>query len=65
MHTTAFRVVALLFATLLIGGCYESSDVAIHEPGKYTGKRDPLLQADAQQRADTLAKRFQMVQTDR
>lgn len=26
-----------------LGGCLESADVTLHEPGKYQGASDPLL----------------------
>lgn len=59
------RLLAMACVTLLLGGCYENSDVTVYEPGEYKGMRDPLLQQNPEQRAETLAKRFQMVQTDR
>jgi outer membrane biogenesis lipoprotein LolB len=34
--------VFLLFASLLLTGCWESSDVKFHEPGKYLGAADSL-----------------------
>jgi hypothetical protein len=56
---------ALVLLAGLLTGCYESSDITVYEPGEYKGKRDPLLSQDPGQRAETLAKRFEMVQTDR
>ncbi len=55
--------IGMLAVTL--SGCYEAPDVTVHEPGTYKGPRDPLLATDSAARADTLAKRFEMVQTDR
>ncbi len=52
-------------ACLLLAGCYEAADVTTHEPGVYKGPQDPLLQTDADARAEVLQKRFNMVQTDR
>ena len=46
-----------------LGGCLESADVTVHEPGKYKGSVDPLLSQSS--RDDVLQKRFQLVQTDR
>lgn len=48
-----------------LAGCYESPDATAYEPGVYKGPKDPLLQADAGQRAETLKKRFELVQMDR
>jgi hypothetical protein len=56
---------ALVLLAGLLTGCYESSDVTVYEPGEYKGKSDPLLNQDSTQRAETLAKRFELVQTDR
>ncbi|MGI9335652.1 MAG: hypothetical protein ACR2RL_21105 [Gammaproteobacteria bacterium] len=46
-----------------LGGCLESADVTVHEPGKYKGSADPLL--DESSRDEVLEKRFQLVQVDR
>lgn len=57
---------AFVLALVLFSGCYESPGIAIHEPGVYKGKTDPLLakqRSDAQQQE--LKKRFELVQTDR
>jgi len=51
--------------SLGLTGCWE--EVTEHTPGVYSGKSDQLT-ADpdgASNRAETLAKRFQLVQTDR
>ena len=59
-------ITAAALATAALWGCYESTDVAFHEPGVYEGKQDPLLgklrQPEMQQQ---LVERFKMVQTDR
>lgn len=62
---TAIRLLVVLGAVASVAGCYESADVTIHEPGEYKGPTDPLLKADAAQRAATLEERFNLVQTDR
>ncbi len=43
----------LLCACLLMTGCWESSNVTLHQPGKYLGAAD-TLKTDAEQ----LQKRF-------
>lgn len=48
-----------------LAGCYESTEVTVFEPGVYKGLQDPLLQTDAQARAESLKQRFTLVQTDR
>lgn len=49
-----------------LGGCYESPDVTVYEPGVYKGKPDPLLdKLHAEKRQEQLIDRFQAVQTDR
>ena len=50
---------------LTVSGCYESPGVTVHKAGVYKGKKDPLLKSDTQGRAETLQKRFTMVQIDR
>jgi hypothetical protein len=56
----------LLTGTAALSGCYQSTDVSLHEPGEYKGKKDPLLayegSAEQQQK---LLERFKQVQTDR
>ena len=51
--------------TLGLAGCWESSDVTLHEAGKYKGGKDPLLSQQASSRVEALQKRFQLVQADR
>lgn len=49
-----------------LGGCYESPDVTVYEPGVYKGSDDPLLdKLAAEQRQEQLIERFNAVQTDR
>ena len=52
-------------AALALGGCLESPEVTVHEPGKYKGKDDPLLAQQVASREQQLQKRFQDVQVDR
>lgn len=56
----------LIVATMALGGCYESADITLHDPGVYRGGSDPLLakQASPEQKA-RLSQRFEMGQTDR
>ena len=50
----------------VLWGCYESPDIAIHEPGVYKGKLDPLLAKERQpEQKKLLVERFNEVQTDR
>jgi hypothetical protein len=56
----------LLMMAIIFWSCYESPNVAIHEPGAYKGSRDPLL---AKQRSDRqleiLRDRLSLIQLDR
>jgi len=62
-RTLAAAVVA---ASAGLSGCWESTDVTVHEPGEYKGMKDPLVESkSAAAREETLQQRFQMVQTDR
>jgi hypothetical protein len=55
-----------LAAALTLSACYEDPDVTVYEPGVYKGDRDPLLAKHATPEAkETLANRFNEVQTDR
>ena len=54
-----------LTAALALAGCWESTDVTVHEPGKYKGAKDPLLSQQASSRTESLRQRFQLVQADR
>ena len=55
-----------LAAAGLLGGCYESSEVALHQPGVYAGKpdSDAVLRPSAEAR-EALKERFRQIQTDR
>ncbi len=61
------KVVAalLVLPALALGGCWESGDVVMHEPGQYKGRPDPLARQAAAERAPSLQKRFELVQKDR
>lgn len=63
--TRLTRALAIAAATLVLSGCWESSDVTVHEPGKYKGRADPLMAQQGASRSDALNKRFQLVQMDR
>ncbi len=59
-------IFALLAAGLIaLAGCYETNEVTLHQPGKYKGPKDPLLDQQASSREEALQKRFELVQTDR
>ena len=58
-------IATVLSLTVLLGGCYESTEITNFEPGVYKGAADPLLKADSGERAQTLLNRFALVQTDR
>jgi len=59
-----FTLMLAVVAMLGLSGCWESSDVTMHEAGKYMGAKDPLATSGAS-RAEGLEKRFQLVQVDR
>ncbi len=63
------RVMFLLLCVpvvAVLGGCYESPDVTMYEPGVYKGKSDPLLdKLQSDKRQEQLVDRFQLGQTDR
>lgn len=60
-----FTMILVIVAGLGLSGCWESSDVTMHEAGKYMGAKDPLLATSGASRAEGLQKRFQLVQVDR
>ncbi len=64
MRKPLLLVIGVALATAL-SACYESPKVALHEPGVYKGKEDPLLKGQGEQRQENLRKRFDMVQLDR
>ncbi len=65
MKSKGILAVALFVSAAGLSGCYEDTDVTVHEPGKYKGDQDPLLSQQASARDEALKKRFQIVQTDR
>ena len=65
MMKRTIAAAALIAAAFALSGCWESGDVTIHEAGKYKGERDPLLKQDVAERAETLEKRFALIQMDR
>ncbi|MEJ2286423.1 MAG: hypothetical protein P8X85_22830 [Desulfobacterales bacterium] len=52
-------------AVAILWGCYESADIAFHEPGIYKGRRDPLLDQRRPEEQQQLIERFKKIQTDR
>ena len=48
-----------------LAGCWDSTEVTVHNPGEYKGPPDPLLAQSASARAGTLNERFQRGQVDR
>ena len=48
-----------------LAGCWDSTEVVVHNPGEYKGPPDPLLAQSASARAGTLNERFQRGQVDR
>jgi len=65
MHMKKLALALGIAATLGLAGCWESSDVTLHEAGKYKGGQDPLLDQQVSSRTESLKKRFQLVQADR
>lgn len=65
MKTRGIFAVAVVVATAGLSGCWENSDVTLHEPGKYKGMKDPLLTQQTAARDEALKKRFELVQVDR
>ena len=62
-NATLTAAVVVLAAGLV--GCWDSTEVTVHNPGEYKGDPDPLLAQSASARSGTLTKRFQLVQIDR
>ena len=62
-NATLTAAAAVLAAGL--AGCWDSTEVTVHNPGEYKGEPDPLLAQSASARANTLTERFQRVQADR
>ena len=61
----AISTVAAMVLAAGLAGCWDSTEVTVHNPGEYKGEKDPLLAKSASARTDTLMKRFQVVQADR
>jgi hypothetical protein len=58
--------IAVIASAAIMSGCYESTDVTIHEQGEFKGMKDPLLDAKSTAaREEILEKRFLLVQVDR
>ncbi len=65
MHSRILTLSAVALMSLALSGCWESTDITMHEPGEYMGAPDPLMQADVSARSEQLKDRFQLVQVDR
>ena len=61
----AMLAAAVVVAAGGLAGCWDSTEVTVHNPGEYKGEKDPLLAQSASARTDALMKRFQLVQIDR
>ena len=61
----ATRIAAAVVLAAGLAGCWDTTDVTVHNPGEYKGPPDPLLAQSASARSETLSKRFQSVQVDR
>lgn len=58
--------IGLMLPLLLLGGCYESPDIEIYEPGVYKGEGDPFLEKSAEpEHQEQLRQRLARGQTDR
>ncbi len=62
---TTLMLVLVVTASLSLSGCWESADITIAKAGQYKGKKDPLLSQNTVSRAESLSKRFQLIQMDR
>ena len=61
----ATRAAAAVVLAVGLAGCWDSTEVTVHNPGQYKGPEDPLLSQAPSARAGTLEERFQSVQADR
>ena len=61
----AMLTAAVVVLAAGLAGCWDSTEVVVHNPGEYKGPPDPLLAQSASARAGTLTERFQLVQADR
>ncbi|UCE31319.1 MAG: hypothetical protein JSW68_15045 [Burkholderiales bacterium] len=51
---------------LALTACGQETAVKLHEPGKYVGEKDPLLEKSrSAQHDEAMKQRFLLVQTDR
>ena len=64
IHNATLAAAAVVLVAGL-AGCWDSTEVTVHNPGEYKGEADPLLAQPASTRAETLSKRFQAIQADR
>ena len=64
IKNATFTAAAVVVAAGL-AGCWDSTEVTVHNPGEYKGQQDPLVAEGASARTETLTKRFQLVQVDR
>ncbi len=58
-------LLAMAVTALSLTGCWESSDITVHEAGEYKGVVDPLLSQNSASRIEVLNKRFQLIQMAR
>ena len=66
MSHRMIAVIVVSLSLLTVGACYESPNIAVHEPGKYKGATDPLLAKErTPQQQEMLHQRFDLGQTDR
>ena len=61
----ATRTAAAVVLAAGLAGCWDTTEVTVHNPGEYKGPADPLLSQAASARAESLTERFQRVQADR
>ena len=63
---SVFGIAAAALAAVLASGCYESPEVAMHEPGVYKGKpdSDAIMRPSAEAR-EALKERLRLTQSDR
>ena len=61
------KLTLLLAVAMSLGlsACWESTDVTVHQAGKYMGAKDSNLTTSGAARADGLQERFKLVQVDR
>jgi hypothetical protein len=65
MYLKSVKFIVIL-SLLTLTACYESPGISYHEPGKYKGPKDPLLELQrSPDQQEALRKRFALVQTDR